>query len=126
MSEIDPDLRDAIDRGELTAASARRTAQHFVALTFLLALPLIDQQQEISNEAVDDILVDGVAVFLQAYRRPVIIRHSGKVDESTENGCTRHMDRAESESRLPPGRRGAPRGLRPDTSALRALRCGAR
>lgn len=58
--------------GRLDAPNALRAAEHFVALTFLLALDHLGQNswRELGSgdvAEIDPILVDGVAVFLRAY-----------------------------------------------------------
>ncbi|MEU8664315.1 TetR/AcrR family transcriptional regulator [Actinoplanes philippinensis] len=75
---LETHMRDAIDRRELVAASAQRATSHFVGLTFLLALDLIDRSAEVSDREVDELLVDGVAAFLRAYRAgPAVDRLPG-------------------------------------------------
>jgi TetR/AcrR family transcriptional regulator, mexJK operon transcriptional repressor len=65
---LEAHIQEAIDRGELVAASARRATAHFIALTFLLALELIDQPGEVPGDEVDDLIMDGIDTFLRAYR----------------------------------------------------------
>jgi TetR/AcrR family transcriptional repressor of mexJK operon len=61
-------IQEAIDRGELVATSAQRATAHFIALTFLLALELIDQPGEVPDDEVDELVMDGIATFLRAYQ----------------------------------------------------------
>lgn len=51
--------------GTLDAPNAGRATEHLVALTFLLALDSLERVP--GGDAVDAILVDGVAVFMRAY-----------------------------------------------------------
>ena len=62
-------FRDLAGRGELRAPDPRRAAQHFVALTFLLALDLTRAAPEgdLGPAGIDAVLVDGVDAFLRAY-----------------------------------------------------------
>lgn len=58
--------------GRLRAPDPRRAAEHFVALTFLLALDSLgpDSWRELDRgdiAAIDGILTDGVSAFLRAY-----------------------------------------------------------
>ncbi|MGH9059524.1 MAG: TetR/AcrR family transcriptional regulator C-terminal domain-containing protein, partial [Acidimicrobiales bacterium] len=54
-------------QGALTATDTHRAAQHFFALTFLLALDVtLTTPAEAAD--IDLLLVDGVDVFLRAYR----------------------------------------------------------
>lgn len=56
--------------GEIEAPNPRRAAEHFVALTFLLALDaldVLDGAQDETASTLDEILSDGVDAFLRAY-----------------------------------------------------------
>jgi len=55
------------EAGVINTDKPRRAAQHFVALTFQLAFEALERTEtEVSGE-VDEILVDGVDVFVRAY-----------------------------------------------------------
>lgn len=58
--------------GQLVTDKPYRAAQHFSALTFLLALDAVTPHawEPPDAERVDEILVDGVHAFIRAYRRP--------------------------------------------------------
>ncbi|WP_062135209.1 TetR/AcrR family transcriptional regulator [Demequina aestuarii] len=60
-------LNEYARSGELDVPDASRAAQHFVALTLQLALVHLDHANDDDGE-VDRILIDGVAVFVRAYR----------------------------------------------------------
>ncbi|MFF0227012.1 TetR/AcrR family transcriptional regulator [Streptomyces sp. NPDC004629] len=53
------------DTGALHVPNPRRATEHFVALTFLVALEALDRQQD--PDVIDELLVDGVEAFLRAY-----------------------------------------------------------
>lgn len=53
--------------GALNAPDAHRATQHFVALTFLVALDA--QERGAGTDELDAILVDGVSAFMRAYGR---------------------------------------------------------
>jgi TetR/AcrR family transcriptional repressor of mexJK operon len=55
------------DEGAIRTERPRRAAQHFVALTFQLALDTLDPTETGAWDAVDEILVDGVDVFIRSY-----------------------------------------------------------
>lgn len=55
------------EAGVINTDKPRRAAQHFVALTFQLAFEALARTETMSGE-VDEILVDGVDVFVRAYR----------------------------------------------------------
>lgn len=55
------------DEGVIRTAHPRRAAQHFVALTFQLALDTLDPTETGAWDAVDEVLVDGVDVFIRSY-----------------------------------------------------------
>ncbi|MGE0214646.1 TetR/AcrR family transcriptional regulator [Mycolicibacterium sp.] len=55
------------EAGILRTANPRRAAEHYIALTFLLALDTLDPTTSGGWDAIDAILVDGVAAFLRAY-----------------------------------------------------------
>ncbi len=55
------------EAGVIKTDKPRRAAQHFVALTFQLAFEALERTETVSGE-VDEILVDGVDVFVRAYR----------------------------------------------------------
>ncbi|GAB3216537.1 TetR/AcrR family transcriptional regulator [Mycolicibacterium hippocampi] len=55
------------DEGVIRTENPRRAAQHFVALTFQLALDTLDPTQTGAWDAVDEVLVDGVDVFVRSY-----------------------------------------------------------
>lgn len=55
------------DEGAIKAENPRRAAQHFVALTFQLALDSLDPTITGAWGAVDQVLVDGVEAFLRSY-----------------------------------------------------------
>jgi TetR/AcrR family transcriptional regulator, mexJK operon transcriptional repressor len=54
------------EAGVVNTDKPRRAAQHFVALTFQLAFEALERTETVSGE-VDEILVDGVNVFVRAY-----------------------------------------------------------
>jgi TetR/AcrR family transcriptional regulator, mexJK operon transcriptional repressor len=53
--------------GVIKTDKPRRAAQHFVALTFQLAFEALERTETVAGE-VDEILVDGVEVFVRAYQ----------------------------------------------------------
>lgn len=53
--------------GEIRADDASRAAEHFIALTFLLAQDTIDPTTTSAWDAIDSMLVDGVDAFVRAY-----------------------------------------------------------
>jgi TetR/AcrR family transcriptional repressor of mexJK operon len=61
-----------VAQGVLGPAEPWRVAEHFIALTFLLALDLLDTFDAAVDGAwneLDELLVDGVDAFLRAYAR---------------------------------------------------------
>ncbi|SEO89517.1 TetR/AcrR family transcriptional regulator [Amycolatopsis saalfeldensis] len=56
-------------QGVLSATNTVRAAQHFVALTFMLALD-VSSAAPAEDAEIDALLVDGVDAFLRAYHRP--------------------------------------------------------
>lgn len=55
------------DEGAIKTDNPRRAAQHFVALTFQLALDTLDPTETGAWDAVDEVLVDGVNAFIRSY-----------------------------------------------------------
>ncbi|MFD0663231.1 TetR/AcrR family transcriptional regulator [Thermocatellispora tengchongensis] len=55
------------EAGAITTDNPWRAAEHFIALTFLLALDTLDPTEQGAWDEVDEILVDGVDTFLRAY-----------------------------------------------------------
>ncbi|WP_099023604.1 TetR/AcrR family transcriptional regulator [Mycolicibacterium palauense] len=55
------------DEGAIRTDRPHRAAQHFVALTFQLALDSLDPTETGAWDAVDEILVDGVDAFVRSY-----------------------------------------------------------
>ncbi|MCX2934071.1 TetR/AcrR family transcriptional regulator [Mycobacterium sp. CVI_P3] len=55
------------DEGAIKTGNPRRAAQHFVALTFQLALDTLDPTETGEWGAVDQVLVDGVEAFMRSY-----------------------------------------------------------
>ncbi|SDH07443.1 TetR/AcrR family transcriptional regulator, mexJK operon transcriptional repressor [Sinosporangium album] len=53
--------------GAIITENPWRAAEHFIALTFLLALDTLDPAVEGAWNEVDEVLVDGVDTFLRAY-----------------------------------------------------------
>lgn len=53
--------------GLIETEHPRRAAEHFIALTFLLALDTLDATDEGVWDVVDDLIVDGVEAFIRAY-----------------------------------------------------------
>ena len=51
--------------GVLHAPDAKRAAEHFVALTFLIALDALEKKADAA--ALDNVLADGVDAFIRAY-----------------------------------------------------------
>lgn len=60
-------IEDFAADGVLRAERPRRAAEHFIALTVLLALDTLDPSLTGAWDEVDQILVDGVDAFLRAY-----------------------------------------------------------
>lgn len=60
-------IEDFAAEGVLRAEQPRRAAEHFVALTLLLAQDTLDPSLTGAWDEVDQILVDGVDAFLRAY-----------------------------------------------------------
>ncbi|MBN9109395.1 MAG: TetR/AcrR family transcriptional regulator [Pseudonocardia sp.] len=56
-----------IEAGMLRPGDPWRTAEHFIALTHLLAMDTLDPTEPSSQAELDDILVNGVDAFLRAY-----------------------------------------------------------
>jgi TetR/AcrR family transcriptional repressor of mexJK operon len=56
-----------VDEGAIRTDDPRRAAEHFIALTFLLALDTLDPTVTAAWGEVDAILVDGVDAFIRAY-----------------------------------------------------------
>ncbi|MFI5957568.1 TetR/AcrR family transcriptional regulator [Cryptosporangium sp. NPDC051539] len=56
-----------VGAGALRPAEPWRVAEHFIALTFLLALDTLDPTVPTAWSELDEILVDGVDTFLRAY-----------------------------------------------------------
>jgi TetR/AcrR family transcriptional repressor of mexJK operon len=52
----------------LHVPNPRRATDHFVALTFLVAIDALDRQQD--PLTIDELLIDGVNAFLRAYATP--------------------------------------------------------
>ncbi len=53
--------------GLIKAEHPRRAAEHFIALTFLLALDTLDAADDGVWDKADDLLIDGAETFLRAY-----------------------------------------------------------
>jgi len=56
-----------VEVGALRSAEPQRVAEHFIALTFLLAMDTLDPTVTSKHAELDSILVDGVDAFLRAY-----------------------------------------------------------
>jgi len=61
-------IEDFVAAGALRTDHPRRAAEHFIALTFHLALDTLEPTESGAWDAVDEVLVDGVDAFLRAYR----------------------------------------------------------
>lgn len=61
-------IESLVAAGALRAEHPRRAAEHFIALTFHLALDTLDPTESGAWDAVDEVFVDGVDAFLRAYR----------------------------------------------------------
>ncbi len=55
------------EAGAITTQNPQRAAEHFIALTFLLALDTVDPSARGAWDEVDAIMADGVDAFLRAY-----------------------------------------------------------
>lgn len=60
-------IEEFVSDGAIRAEHPRRAAEHFIALTFQLALDTLDPTETGAWDAVDEVLVDGVDAFLRAY-----------------------------------------------------------
>lgn len=60
-------IRAFVDQGTVTAVDSQRAAEHFIALTFLLALDELARPGAADPDRIDEILVDGVDAFVRAY-----------------------------------------------------------
>jgi TetR/AcrR family transcriptional regulator, mexJK operon transcriptional repressor len=60
-------IEDFVAEGAIQTDHPRRAAEHFIALTFLLAQDTLDPTMTGAWDAVDQILVDGVDAFIRAY-----------------------------------------------------------
>lgn len=56
-----------VEEGTVRTANPSRAAEHFIALTILLAQDTIDDSTMSADDVLDSILVDGVDAFIRAY-----------------------------------------------------------
>jgi TetR/AcrR family transcriptional repressor of mexJK operon len=61
-------VKEWAETGTINTDKPRRAAEHFVALTLQLAFDALERTETAMSGEVDEILVDGVDVFVRAYR----------------------------------------------------------
>lgn len=60
-------IEEFASEGVINTGHPRRAAEHFIALTFHLALDTLDPTESGAWDAVDEVLVDGVDAFIRSY-----------------------------------------------------------